>query len=380
MKKIFLKFFIFLFIFLFFFQRKYAKAAIKWEKCDNSSQNCADFCKSRGKICVDRCIRIYDPQDKSHLFDKTSSYPKEWNNVGLFHEESIYYGGWRPYGGGAGYCRDTKSPLPAPPYFNSNLSIYCNWAFNVSCCCADTCEDLITFGDADCDGDIDDTDYIFWRCDFLADVCPTLPHKSDFNSDSKVDLIDFEIWRQNRFAPTQTNAPTNTPALPASPTQTRAPTPTPTPTPNLTSNLTLAQMKSYIIEQFKKNENLSDQTTISFINEGTQETWGNSCLGCVSPGTVCGQVITEGIRFVLKAQKSGGRCIYADYRVANSYINGALSCSYYNKNTVRQCQRVEDVCNYQCLRETNLQCPYGMTIDIYGCSNICYNPGSCSIE
>jgi hypothetical protein len=203
MKNIFLKLFLFFaLILVLFFQKNYIEATIKWDRCDNSSKSCTDFCQSKGKICVNRCTRIYDPSDKSYLYDKTSSYPKSWNNVGLFHEEATYDRGWHPYGGGAGYCSDTKSPLPAPPYFQSNLSIYCNLSFNVSCCCADTCEDLKTSGDANCDGNVNDSDYTIWKCEFLGGgICqnPSSQKTADFNLDTKVDLVDFEIWRSNDF-------------------------------------------------------------------------------------------------------------------------------------------------------------------------------------
>jgi len=167
MKNIFLKLFLFFaFILVLFFQKNYIEATIKWDRCDNSSKSCTDFCQSKGKICVNRCTRIYDPSDKSYLYDKTSSYPKSWNNVGLFHEEATYDRGWHPYGGGAGYCSDTKSPLPASPYFQSNLSMYCNLSFNVYCCCADTCKD------ANCDGNINPTPTRTWNIT-TKPVCPT---------------------------------------------------------------------------------------------------------------------------------------------------------------------------------------------------------------
>ena len=136
MNNAFLKLFLFFaLILVLFFQKNYIEAAIEWERCDNSSKSCADFCQSKGKICANRCTRIYDPSDKTYLYDKTSSYPKIWNNVGLFQAESGYYNGrWYPVGGGAGYCSDTKSPL----FSQSNLSKYCNLSFNVYCCCADT--------------------------------------------------------------------------------------------------------------------------------------------------------------------------------------------------------------------------------------------------
>jgi len=247
MKNTFFRIFLFfVLIFVLFFQKNYVEATITWEKCNNYSQSCKDFCRSKSKICVDRCTRIYDPSDKSHLYDKTSSYPKKWNNVGLFHEESTYDNGWHPYGGGAGYCSDTKSPLPAPPYFQSNLSIYCNWAFNVSCCCADTCGDLKTFGDANCDGNINNDDYNIWKCEFLNQgqcsdtsiVSHTTNKSADFNLDTKVDLVDFEIWRRNRFAPAPTPTFTPTPTTTPNPTQTPTPSPTPTRTPTPTSTPT----------------------------------------------------------------------------------------------------------------------------------------------
>jgi hypothetical protein len=240
-----------------------------------------------------------------------------------------------------------------------------------------------TSGDANCDGNVNDSDYTIWKCEFLGGgICqnPSSQKTADFNLDTKVDLVDFEIWRRNRFAPIATPTlnitptPTRTPT--SSLTPTRTPTPTPTPTPNSSPNLTLEQIRDYIKQQFNQDENFS-LITIDIIGE-TQEIWGDACLGCSSSGTICAQVTTEGRRLVLKAQKDNGKCVYADYRVANSFLNGSLSCTYYNKNTVRRCEGREGVCKYLCSLQPVQQCPDGMTIDIYGCSNRCYNPGSCS--
>jgi hypothetical protein len=54
-------------------------------------------------------------------------------------------------------------------------------------------------GDADCDQDIDDTDYVFWRSGFKGEILPQiLKLDPDFDHDGKYTLIDFEIWRENR--------------------------------------------------------------------------------------------------------------------------------------------------------------------------------------
>lgn len=51
------------------------------------------------------------------------------------------------------------------------------------------------FGDANCDGVVNDTDYRIWEYDMQF---PKLPNKrADFNGDGREDMIDFEIWRRN---------------------------------------------------------------------------------------------------------------------------------------------------------------------------------------
>jgi len=55
-------------------------------------------------------------------------------------------------------------------------------------------------GDANSDGNIDDTDYTIWKCEFLGQgVCsnPSSNKTADFNNDGRVDLVDFEIWRRS---------------------------------------------------------------------------------------------------------------------------------------------------------------------------------------
>jgi len=54
-------------------------------------------------------------------------------------------------------------------------------------------------GDANCDENINDTDYTIWKCEFLGQgVCrnPSSNKTADFNNDKRVDLVDFEIWRK----------------------------------------------------------------------------------------------------------------------------------------------------------------------------------------
>jgi hypothetical protein len=187
-------------------------------------------------------------------------------------------------------------------------------------------------GDANCDENINDDDYNIWKCEFLEDgICQnaSLQKTADFNLDTKVDLVDFEIWRSNRFAPTSTSTPT----------QTR------TQISNLSSNLPLEQIEDYIKQDFRKADNLSPKKTIDILDVN-QEGWKNACLGCSSPGITYAQGTTEGRRFVLKAEKGNRRCVYTDYRVANSSLNGSLSYNYYNKNNVRRWQRVDDVYIY----------------------------------
>lgn len=56
-------------------------------------------------------------------------------------------------------------------------------------------------GDADCDSDILEADYIIWKCEFLGNgqcANPASNKTADFNGDTRVNLLDFEIWRENK--------------------------------------------------------------------------------------------------------------------------------------------------------------------------------------
>lgn len=53
-----------------------------------------------------------------------------------------------------------------------------------------------TQGDANCDGNIDDGDFIQWADQFTN---RTTSKSADFNDDGRVDLLDFESWREYRF-------------------------------------------------------------------------------------------------------------------------------------------------------------------------------------
>lgn len=54
------------------------------------------------------------------------------------------------------------------------------------------------FGDADCDGVINETDFGFWRQEFWGEKMEE-GKSADFNCDGKVDGRDFEIWRSGRY-------------------------------------------------------------------------------------------------------------------------------------------------------------------------------------
>lgn len=68
-----------------------------------------------------------------------------------------------------------------------------------------------SFGDANCDGAVDQTDFNIWRCEFLGKgSCTEMQTEktADFNTATDpdpvkriVDLIDFEIWRKKNVQP-----------------------------------------------------------------------------------------------------------------------------------------------------------------------------------
>ncbi|MCX7881497.1 MAG: hypothetical protein N2482_03260 [Patescibacteria group bacterium] len=59
------------------------------------------------------------------------------------------------------------------------------------------------YGDVNCDGSVNESDYIIWKCEFLGNgSCsdPVSNLTADFNLNNKIDLGDFEIWRSGREA------------------------------------------------------------------------------------------------------------------------------------------------------------------------------------
>jgi hypothetical protein len=56
-------------------------------------------------------------------------------------------------------------------------------------------------GDADCNGAINEIDYVIWKCEIGNNgICntPATNKAADFNTDGKINVFDFEIWRKNR--------------------------------------------------------------------------------------------------------------------------------------------------------------------------------------
>lgn len=100
-----------------------------------------------------------------------------------------------------------------------------------------------TQGDANCDGIINNQDYLRWKCEFtgVGEECLVPGIQADFNQDKKVDLIDFEILRRgiyNEYKSDLTPTPTRTP------TQILTRTPTPTPTRTLTPTITITPIST----------------------------------------------------------------------------------------------------------------------------------------
>lgn len=105
---------------------------------------------------------------------------------------------------------------------------------------------LKTNGDANCDGSVDEEDFIIWRCEFIGkNKCssPISEKNADFDTSQNVDMVDFEIWRRYvqihipQISPTSYITPTE-----VTPTSADSPTFTPIPTftsyPSLTPKLT----------------------------------------------------------------------------------------------------------------------------------------------
>ncbi len=86
------------------------------------------------------------------------------------------------------------------------------------------------FGDANCDGQVNDSDFKLWQEDYYNNK---QYGPADFNNDGATDLIDFEIWRRNNGTQIQITSvppplPTNTP-IPTSIPPENTPTPSPIP-------------------------------------------------------------------------------------------------------------------------------------------------------
>jgi len=99
---------------------------------------------------------------------------------------------------------------------------------------AQTCNK--SYGDANCDGRTDMTDFEIWRKEYLGLLTTKT---ADFNGDGRVDLADFEVWRKGYFMPQTTTAPEPT-TPPGQPTATPAPTATPKPSATVAPTATSA--------------------------------------------------------------------------------------------------------------------------------------------
>jgi|GEM_PF-2338591 len=101
-------------------------------------------------------------------------------------------------------------------------------------------------GDADCDGSINNQDYLLWECEYKGNgSCSSSPmgpvsvRKSDFDLANGVTLNDFEIYRQNFYTPPPTLIPSITPTRTPVP-----PKPTVVPKPTISAALSPTQPAS----------------------------------------------------------------------------------------------------------------------------------------
>ncbi len=223
-------------------------------------------------------------------------------------------------------------------------------------------------GDANCDGSIDDSDYNIWRCEFLGNgQCknPLSNLSASFNLDQKVDLIDFEIWRKNRFVSLPTPTPTRTPTPQPNATN----TPTPTSRTLDDSRLSWGEFEKKIIEKVKEEYQNTVDVSITFTE---YRVFSDSCLGCGRSGTICAQVLQNGVRVGVKITHNNGDCTYVDYRART---NG--DCTY-NFNSLMKCS--ENNGCYTCPSYSQYRaCTNGVPEkDIHGCdTEVCYQPSSC---
>lgn len=90
-------------------------------------------------------------------------------------------------------------------------------------------------GDANCDGRVDDTDYLIWR-DYYGRDPRGCPNDADFDDDGDVDLVDYSWWVNSYTGggATPTRVPTAGPTTTGSPTPTNTPALSPILTPKVT--------------------------------------------------------------------------------------------------------------------------------------------------
>lgn len=159
-----------------------SSAPYAWQRCLGNFTTCDEFCGSQGKTCSNSCAGFGGCVGTNMGYNQAEAWPmngsKCWNQ---------------------GAC-NKKIESPDPSY-NVTWPHLCHEYFNAFCCCgarasssSSTCQK--SSGDANCDGKVDEADYIIWKGEYLGQVTTSM---ANFNGDDKVNLFDFEIWRSHTY-------------------------------------------------------------------------------------------------------------------------------------------------------------------------------------